>query len=85
MYVQHLYHSLYSIYKEDMRKVWVTKWHRGWAYEAYDNLWGLMNEFDEDQKAALGIPRELDPWWEKDNNRDNFSARYRDQNRKTIG
>ena len=44
-----------------------------------------MNEFDEDQKAALGIPRELDPWWEKDNNRDNFSARYRDQNRKTIG
>eukprot|EP01036_Dinobryon_divergens_P028218 gene28218-37130_t len=66
-------------------EVWLTNWHRGWAYEAYDNLWGLMNELDEDQKAALGIPRELDPWWETDNHRENFNARYKDQNRKTIG
>ena len=52
----------------------MTNWHRGWAYEAYDNLWGLMNEFNEDQRAALGIPRELDPWWEKGNRRDNFNG-----------
>ena len=63
----------------------MTNWHRGWAYEAYDNLWGLMNEFNEDQRAALGIPRELDPWWEKDNRRDNFNARYMDQTSKNIG
>ena len=45
-----------------------------------------MNEFNEDQKAALGIPREVDPWWEKeDNRRDNFNARYKDQTRKNIG
>ena len=44
-----------------------------------------MNEFNEDQRTALGIPRELDPWWEKDNRRDNFNARYMDQTSKNIG
>ena len=59
--------------------VWVTNWQPGWATAAYDNLWGVVNTLDEDQKAALGIPRNADPWWEKNNNRENYAARYKDQ------
>lgn len=55
---------------------WVTNWQAGWAKEAYDNLWGLLPTLDEDQKAALGVPREGDEWWNTGNNRSNVAARY---------
>jgi hypothetical protein len=58
---------------------WVTCWSRGWSYEAYDNLWGVVPSLSEDQKAALGIPREAHPWWQEGANRANVQARYAGQ------
>ncbi len=59
---------------------WLTNWEAGWATHAYDKcLWGLVPLLDEDQKAALGIPRGRDPFWRTGNNLANYEARYRNQ------
>eukprot|EP01038_Epipyxis_sp_PR26KG_P008344 gene8344-11288_t len=60
---------------------WITCWEPGWATNAYDNLWGLIPTLDEDQRAALGIPRGSDLYWSKGRNQDNFAARYKDHNK----
>eukprot|EP01031_Cornospumella_fuschlensis_P026557 gene26557-32095_t len=58
---------------------WITCWSRGFAFYAYDQLWGIIPTLSEDQRAALGIPREADVYWSQGSNRENFSARYLNQ------
>jgi hypothetical protein len=58
---------------------WITSWQRGWSSNLYDNLWGVIPTFNEDQKAALGIPRENNSYWEQGKNRENCEARFKDQ------
>jgi hypothetical protein len=58
---------------------WITNWHKGWSYYNYDNLWGVVPTLNEDQKAALGMPRDNHPYWNQGKNRENCEAKYKDQ------